>query len=398
LRARLATKSGVHKKRPLTVPITTEAGRLLPGVTTTKSKEHTENMLKETLAAQKRKSPEGDADYKDPSAKKGRGRPKKSTEDVQIKAPVKKTVPVVVAKAKAKELAKEVVGAQRKSQRNKPEQGSLNEEVLEQKSLAKANAKRDKENLVKNIRSAEEEQADEPTNESGKSGDTLGEENEGIIVEEVRVQRPLKAPLLGPEGQLSCYICKQDKDEEGRSLNLKNIFIVRSHLSKCLYANGKLFSSIPPGDSNTNSEGGPVDELGLKGNLYHCQVKDCWLAEKTGEAGKLCYKLYAIHMASQHGALEMVMLDEGPEARVLVDRLIDTEEKQRGGGIANGVKEEQQVEVDGGGEAGGVEINLKAQLVTGSAKPSASTMELELDSDMLEALGDLITDLGPASA
>ena len=84
--------------------------------------------------------------------------------------------------------------------------------------------------------------------------------------------------------------------------------------------------------------------------------------------------------------------------RVLVDRLIDTEEKQRGGGIANGVKEEQQVEVDGGGEAGGVEINLKAQLVTGSAKPSASTMELELDSDMLEALGDLITDLGPASA
>ena len=82
--------------------------------------------------------------------------------------------------------------------------------------------------------------------------------------------------------------------------------------------------------------------------------------------------------------------------RVLVDRLIDTEEKQRGGGIANGVKEEQEVE---GGEAGGVEINLKPQLVSGSTKSSdASTMELELDSDMLEALGDLITDLGPASA
>ena len=82
--------------------------------------------------------------------------------------------------------------------------------------------------------------------------------------------------------------------------------------------------------------------------------------------------------------------------RVLVDRLIDTEEKQRGGGIANGVKEEQQVE---GEEGGGVEINLKeAQLVSGSTKSYASTMELELDSDMLEALGDLITDLGPASA
>ena len=40
-------------------------------------------------------------------------------------------------------------------------------------------------------------------------------------------------------------------------------------------------------------------------------------AEKTGEAGRLCYKVYAIHMASQHGALEMVMLDEGPEARYM---------------------------------------------------------------------------------
>ena len=83
---------------------------------------------------------------------------------------------------------------------------------------------------------------------------------------------------------------------------------------------------------------------------------------------------------------------------MLVDRLIDTEEKQRGGGIANEVKEEQQVEGDESREAGRVEINLKAQLVSGSAKSSASTMELELDSDMLEALGDLITDLGPASA
>lgn len=283
LRARLAPKAGVHKKKPLTVPITTEAGRLLPGVTAIKSKEHTENVLKGALAAQKRKASEGDADYEDPSAKKARGRPKKSTEDVQNKAPVRKTVPVVVAKAKAKELAKEVVvGMQRKSPRNKLVQGSLNEEVLEQKSLAKANAKRDKEYLVKNIRSAEEEQVDEP----------LDEENEDLVVQEVRVQRPSKSPLLGPGGQLSCYICKQNKDEEGRSLNLKNIFVVKSHLSKCLYSSGKLFSSIPPGDSNTNLKGGPIDELGLKGSWYHCQVKDCWLAEKTGEAGRLCYKVY----------------------------------------------------------------------------------------------------------
>ena len=289
LRARLAPKAGVHKKRPLTVPITTDAGRLLPGVTATalkpKSKEH---LLRDVLAMTNIKTHETDTNFQNPSAKQGRGRPRKSTEDVQSKAPVRKTVPVVVAKAKARELAKEVVSAQRKSQRIKPAQGSLNEEALEQKSLAKANAKMEEENRVKNIRSLEEEQVDEPSN------DNLEEEDEGLIVEEVRIQKLPSAPLLGPDGQLSCYICKQDKDDEGRTLNIKNMFFVRSHLSKCLYATGKLFSSIPPGDSNTNSEGGPIDEQGVNGNWYHCQVKDCWLAEKAGEAGQLCYKVLTI--------------------------------------------------------------------------------------------------------
>ena len=55
LRARLAPKASVHKKRPLTVPITTETGRFLPGVTATKSKERTENVLKEALAVRRGK-------------------------------------------------------------------------------------------------------------------------------------------------------------------------------------------------------------------------------------------------------------------------------------------------------------------------------------------------------
>ena len=308
LRTRLAPKAGVHKRRPLTVPITTEAGRLLPGVTATslknRSKENTENVSKDAPGAQKKVE-------QAPSAIKGRGRPKKNQQNIQeVKAPLRRTVPVVVAKAKAKDLVAEVVGVQRKSQRNKLALGSLNEEVLEQKSLAKANAKRDKENLVKNVRLAEEEQVDEPTN------DNIEAEGDNVVFDDLGIARsPLVVAPLGFEDQLSCYICKQDKDEEGRSLNQKNMFFVRNHLSKCLYATGKLFSSVPPGASNMNQEGGPLDETGGEGHWYHCQVKDCWLAEKTGEAGRLCYKVYAIHMASQHGALEMVMLDEGPEAR-----------------------------------------------------------------------------------
>ena len=306
LRTRLAPKAGVHKRRPLTVPITTEAGRLLPGVTATslknRSKENTDNVSKDAPGAQKKVE-------QAPSAIKVRGRPRKNQQNIQeVKAPLRRTVPVVVAKAKAKDIVTEVVGVQRKSQRNKLALGSLNEEVLEQKSLAKANAKRDKENLVKNVRSLEEEQVDEPTN------DNIEAEDDGV---ELGIASPLAVAPLGFEDQLSCYICKQDKDEEGRSLNQKNMFFVRNHLSKCLYATGKLFSSVPPGASNMNEEGAPLDETGSEGHFYHCQVKDCWLAEKTGEAGRLCYKVYAIHMASQHGALEMVMLDEGPEARYM---------------------------------------------------------------------------------
>ena len=93
--------------------------------------------------------------------------------------------------------------------------------------------------------------------------------------------------------------------------------------------------------------------------------------------------------------------------RVLVDRLIETEEKQRGeGGTDDGVKEEEKELVDqgdGGGQrgetqAGGGGLNLRRRLRSGSTKSSAATMELELDSDMLDALGDIITDLGPSSA
>ena len=134
-------------------------------------------------------------------------------------------------------------------------------------------------------------------------------------------------------GEVRCYICRQTQDEEGRSLTLSNIFFVRSHLSKCLYNSGKLFQSIPPGKNNTNPNGAPIDELGNKTNSwYNCQVEGCWLAQKKGQAGQVCYKVYAIHMASQHGALEMVMLEEGEEARELVEQLMTSEEEKRQSG------------------------------------------------------------------
>ena len=150
---------------------------------------------------------------------------------------------------------------------------------------------------------------------------------------------------------LTCYICHKTEDSEGRKLNNANIFFVRSHLSKCLYDAGKLFPAIPPGRANTDSNGFPIDEMGARTNSwYNCEVEGCWLAQKKGVAGQVCYKVYAIHMASQHGALEMVMLEEGEQARELVARLMNIKGQnkhklQSQGSIKNETAEEVEVTV-----------------------------------------------------
>ena len=65
---------------------------------------------------------------------------------------------------------------------------------------------------------------------------------------------------------------------------------------------------MSPGEGNTAEDGSAVDEFGqINGVMYKCPVKGCWLQKKTGERGKVCYKVYAIHMASQHGIVEQIL-------------------------------------------------------------------------------------------
>ena len=136
---------------------------------------------------------------------------------------------------------------------------------------------------------------------------------------------PSKAvdPELEP---IPCYICKQTKDDKNRVLNLRNVNVLRSHVSICLYATGKLFKAIPPGKDNSTSDGKPLEEFGGNhGKKYYCEVEGCWLAARKGRNGQIGYKEYAIHMAAQHGALEMVLMEEGPEAEKLMERLMEHE-------------------------------------------------------------------------
>ena len=59
-------------------------------------------------------------------------------------------------------------------------------------------------------------------------------------------------------------MCNSTRDKEKRALNLKNVFYLKNHISKCLYMSGRLFAAIDSGDENRDTEGRPVNEFGLK--------------------------------------------------------------------------------------------------------------------------------------
>ena len=137
--------------------------------------------------------------------------------------------------------------------------------------------------------------------------------------------------VVDPEVEpLACYVCNSIKDKEKRALNLKNVFYLKNHISKCLYMSGRLFAAIDPGDENRDDEGRPVDEFGLKnGFWYRCEIEGCWLQQKKGVHGQVCYKVFAIHMASQHGVLEAVMVEDGNNTALeLVQKIRDHEERR----------------------------------------------------------------------
>ena len=117
----------------------------------------------------------------------------------------------------------------------------------------------------------------------------------------------------GPEVEaITCYICKKNKDAKGETLCLKNLSSLRHHVSMCLYEAGKLSAAIPELETGA-------------GKVYSCEVEGCSLAARKGTAGRSGYKEYAIHKASQHGAMDLVLMEDGPEAEKLMERIVEYE-------------------------------------------------------------------------
>ena len=83
---------------------------------------------------------------------------------------------------------------------------------------------------------------------------------------------------------------------------------LRLIIARCIYNERKYFYFLSLGEGNTAEDGSAVDEFGqINGVMCKCPVKGCWLQKKTGERGKVCYKVYAIHMASHHRIVEQIL-------------------------------------------------------------------------------------------
>ena len=146
-----------------------------------------------------------------------------------------------------------------------------------------------------------------PFKVSPKVTKTPGKKSAKKVISEVSAVRP------GPEVEaITCYICRKSRDAKGETLCLKNLSSLRQHVSLCLYEAGKLSATIP------ESEGGT-------GKVYSCEVEGCWLATTRGGTGRSGYKEYAIHKASQHGAMDLVLSEDGPEAEKLMESIMEYE-------------------------------------------------------------------------
>jgi len=155
--------------------------------------------------------------------------------------------------------------------------------------------------------------------------------------EVVMPSHPLTAKKLKTEGGGSyfveqvhvCKICHgKDKDgkvdKEGMNLNFRDLKKLVGHYGKHLYDEGKVFKYVPLGPDNQD-RGNGVDEFGMT-YRYKCGFKSCWKSVK-GECG---YKEFALHMISDHDALEKALgEDERPELRHLLAQILQVKEQLR---------------------------------------------------------------------
>ena len=112
-------------------------------------------------------------------------------------------------------------------------------------------------------------------------------------------------------------------DKDGLNLSFRELKKLVGHYGKHLYDEGKVFKYVPLGPDNVD-KGQGIDEFG-KTFRYKCGIKSCWKFVK-GECG---YKEFALHMISDHEALEQVLKDDPrPELQDLLGQIVQVKKQQ----------------------------------------------------------------------
>ena len=113
-------------------------------------------------------------------------------------------------------------------------------------------------------------------------------------------------------------------DKEALNLSFRELKKLVGHYGKHLYDEGKVFKYVPLGADNVD-KGEGIDQFG-KTFRYKCGFKTCWKSVK-GECG---YKEFALHMISDHDALEPVLRDDPrQELQTLLSTIQQVKEQQR---------------------------------------------------------------------
>ena len=120
-------------------------------------------------------------------------------------------------------------------------------------------------------------------------------------------------PKFTREELHTCLLCEgREKEGERLLLDSRDLRLVKYHYATCFFPTGVYLNLYPPGE--VNMVGSVVRDLLGREVTYAC-----YKCEKRKRMG---YKAFAIHMASEHGGLDMVMLlDKRKEVRRFARRI-----------------------------------------------------------------------------
>ena len=130
---------------------------------------------------------------------------------------------------------------------------------------------------------------------------------------EEEIDEKVLPPKFTREELHTCLLCEgREKEGERLLLDSRDLRLVKYHYATCFFPTGVYLNLYPPG--KVNMAGSVVRDLLGREVTYACN--------KCEKRKRMGYKAFAIHMASEHGGLDMVMfLDKRKEVRRFARRI-----------------------------------------------------------------------------